>query len=98
MSTSIREKFESRFGQEPKNAPLTVDLGTQKVVKELPAREIKVSKLEITSIEDSSVDKKVTAFVKGFPGKITLWEGSSYDSIGQWTDADVANRIKEIYK
>jgi hypothetical protein len=94
MNTNIPE----RFKKELKNPALTVDLGGAKVIKELPARQITVSKIEITSIEDSSVDKKVTARINGAPGTIVLWEGEAYDKIGQWTDADVANRIKEIYK
>jgi hypothetical protein len=97
MNTAIKEKFESRFSQEPKNAPLTVDLGAAKVIKELPAREIKVSKIEITSTTDSSVNKTITADIIGL-GKVILWQGPEYDKIGQWNDTDVANRIKEIYK
>lgn len=27
---------------------------------------------------------------------IILWDGDDYDAIGQWTDDDVQNRIKEI--
>jgi hypothetical protein len=30
-------------------------------------------------------------------GRVVLWEGDAYDAIGQWTDTDVENRIKEIY-
>lgn len=94
---NIPQRFQDMI-IEPKNSPLTVDLGSVKVVKELPAQQIKVSKIEINSITDSAVDKKVTAFVKGFPSTIVLWEGAAYDAIGQWTDTDVTKRIKEIYK
>lgn len=96
MNTNIPERFLNRMKQEPGN-PLTVDLGSKKVIKEIPARNIEVSKIQITSIEDSAVAKKVVAKTKGFPGQIVLWEGAAYDAIGQWTDTDVANRIKEIY-
>jgi hypothetical protein len=97
MNTNIPERFLNKFEKEIGN-PLVIDLGGKKVVKEIPARNIEVSKIEIMSIEDSAVTKKVVAKVKGFPGQIVLWEGEAYDAIGQWTDTDVANRIKEIYK
>lgn len=29
--------------------------------------------------------------------ELTLWEGDTYDTIGQWTDTDVDNRITEIF-
>jgi hypothetical protein len=96
MNTNIPEKFLNRFKE--KNSPLTIDLGSKKVVREIPAINIEISKIEILSIEDSAVEKKVTAKTKGLTGQIVLWEGAAYDAIGQWTDTDVANRIKEIYK
>ena len=30
-------------------------------------------------------------------GRIVLWRAAAYDSIGQWTDADVTNKLKELY-
>ena len=77
---------------------LVIDLGGPKVIKSTPASEIKLSSITIISILDNSKAKKVVANLKGYPGKVTLWEGEAYDAIGQWTDADVANRLKEIYK
>ena len=82
----------------PVGTPLTIDLGEPKVIKQIPAFEIKASKIEIKSIEDSSEKKTVTAFINVVPGKVVLWEGDAYDAIGQWTDTDVATRIKEIFK
>ena len=98
MNTNIPEKFKKMFNKEEANAPFTVEFSNPKVVREIPKQQVKVSKIEITSITDSSVDKKVTAYVKGLPRTIVLWEGEAYDAIGQWTDADVTARIKEIYK
>lgn len=98
MNTNIPEKFRKMFSKEEANAPFTVEFSKPKVVKEIPKQQIKLSKIEITSITDSSVDKKVTAYVKGLPRTIVLWEGASYDAIGQWQDSDVTARIKEIYK
>ena len=76
---------------------ITVNFQTPKVVKEIPASNITVSKIEITSIEDSSSTKTVTAYTKGYPFKIILWTGAAYDAIGQWTDADVTSRIHQLY-
>jgi len=64
--------------------------------KEIPAKQIKINKLEIFSVIDEPSNKKVTALLKHF-GKITLWEGDAYDEIGQWTDDDVKQRLIEIY-
>jgi len=55
-----------------------------------------VDKLTVTQIVDWSEIKTVTASVKEL-GTITLWQGDAYDQIGQWTDADVQNRILELY-
>ena len=56
-----------------------------------------ISEITINEITDNSEIKMVRAFTKE-AGVIVLWEGDAYDTIGQWTDTDVANRIKEIYK
>jgi hypothetical protein len=77
---------------------VVIDLGGLKVIHSTPANQLKLSSIKISSILDNAKAKKVVANVEGYPGKIVLWEGAAYDAIGQWTDADVANRIKEIYK
>jgi hypothetical protein len=41
--------------------------------------------------------KLVRCFVEELEQPITLWEGSAYDAIGQWTDTDVTNRLNELY-
>lgn len=80
------------------NSPVVVDLKGVKVVKEIPATQITVEKIEIVSYLDSPVDKIVIAYTKGYPGEIVLWEGEDYDKIGQWKDSDVTKRIQELYK
>ncbi len=64
------------------------------VVKELKRT---VNDLTVEEVVDNSERKEVKAFVQQL-GVITLWEGAAYDAIGQWTDADVVARIKELYK
>ena len=64
------------------------------VVKEMKQT---ISEITINEITDNSEIKMVRAFTKEV-GVIILWEKESYDAIGQWTDTDVTNRIKELYK
>ena len=74
---------------------LAIDLPSEIVIKHIPAYTVKTSKIEVSSIIDDSVAKKVTA--KTNLGGIVLWEGAAYDAIGQWTDADVHNKLVELY-
>ena len=77
--------------------PFVINLGKQVVIKEIPAMTFKANKIEIDSITDSASDKTVVATLTNGT-KVTLWQGSDYDAIGQWTDTDVENKIKDIYK
>jgi hypothetical protein len=74
---------------------LTIDLPSEIVIKHIPAYTVKASKIEVKNIVDDSVAKKVIANTS--LGKIILWEGAAYDAIGQWTDADVHNKLVELY-
>jgi hypothetical protein len=56
-----------------------------------------VSTLTVTRVVDLPKKKMVRAFVEEIDGPITLWEGATYDSIGQWTDANVQTRLTELY-
>ena len=73
-----------------------VDLGGEKTIAKFPAREIKDSKIIISHIVDDYSRKKIIAHTRSFLGTVVLWEGEEYDSVGQWTDLDVKNRIIEI--
>jgi hypothetical protein len=77
--------------------PLVVSLYTPKVIKEIPAYQVIQSEIEIDYFLDSPADKIVEAYAKNI-GKIVLWEDDAYDAIGDWTNADVAARLNEIYK
>lgn len=77
---------------------LTVDFGKDVVLKSIPAMQFKSDKLNVLKVEDDSNSKTVTAYISGPLGKVILWEGKAYDEIGQWTDTDVTNRLKEIFK
>lgn len=55
-----------------------------------------VDQITIFSIQDFPSRKLVQANTREI-GVVVLWEGEAYDTIGQWTDADVINRINELY-
>jgi hypothetical protein len=74
---------------------MKVILDTQKEV--VVVKEIKktITELTILELKDSPEQKKVQAFVQEL-GLVTLWQGEEYDAIGQWTDADVINKLKSL--
>lgn len=75
---------------------LKLELENEYVFKSIPSINLKTSKIEVLKIEDNYESKQIVALLK-FPSmKIVLWEGENYDQIGQWTDSDVINRLKEI--
>jgi hypothetical protein len=56
-----------------------------------------ITKVEITEVVDDFRRKIITAKTNEF-GSIILWKDEDYVTIGQWTDTDVINKIKSIYK
>ena len=76
---------------------LKITLDTPKVVKEIPASQIKISEIEVLKFEDSPSLKTVKAYTTNtLVGTLTLWEGDAYTSIGDWTQSQAVDRIKEI--
>jgi hypothetical protein len=55
------------------------------------------STLKVRSVTDKPAEKRVLARIEDLPDNIVLWEGASYDAIGQWTDTDVSARLNEIF-
>ena len=62
----------------------------------IPPKTRVITSVEIISMLDEPAQKRVTVKTKEF-GNIALWVGKEYEEIGQWTDQDVIDRIKEIY-
>lgn len=60
-------------------------------------KKVTINKLTIQRMVDLPGQKKVVCFVKEIPTPIILWEGDTYDSIGQWTDVNVLARLRQIY-
>lgn len=60
-------------------------------------KEVKTILKEITVREmvDNSELKYVQAITLEL-GPVILWKGEEYDAIGQWTDADVINKLKSL--
>ncbi len=56
-----------------------------------------VSTLTVNRIVDLPKQKVVRCFIEELEEPIVLWKGEAYDAIGQWTDADVTNRLNELY-
>lgn len=53
--------------------------------------------VDLVSDDGSTVTARISFFnTNGYTKTLTLWGGESYAQIGQWTDQDVDNRIKEL--
>jgi hypothetical protein len=76
---------------------MKVTLPSEKRIVLRQAEAVNIIDITIMAITDNPSQKKVTCVTKEL-GLITLWEGSAYDSIGQWTDSDVEDKIKDLYK
>ena len=68
-----------------------------KNIVRVPEMRATISAITIMEMTDSPERKSVYAMTREL-GRIILWEGAAYDAIGQWTDADVENRINELYQ
>jgi len=56
-----------------------------------------IEEITIEEVVDNNSRKEVKAYTKEL-GILVLWTGDAYDAIGEWTDADVVARVKELYK
>ena len=85
------------MSQNSQNSVRTINLPAEKIIREIPAYQLKINKVDIKYVQDDMANKKVTAITTGPTGTVVLWEGPAYDAIGQWTDQDVEDRIIELY-
>ena len=76
---------------------MRVDLNGTKTITVVPAQTKTLSSLTIDRVVDLQGDKKVFAIINELYEPVDLWVGADYDAVGQWTDTDVANRIREIF-
>jgi hypothetical protein len=56
-----------------------------------------ITKLTVARVVDLPKQKVVRCFCEELDEAIVLWEGAAYDSVGQWTDANVQARLTELY-
>ena len=63
----------------------------------VPQQSVTITGLTIQRMIDLPNEKVVRVFINELPNPIILWSGSTYDSIGQWTDADVQTRLTQIF-
>jgi len=74
---------------------MIVTFDSPKTIVTIPQVTKTVSTVNVVQLTDLPESKVVFAYTAEV-GRITLWTGSAYDTIGQWTDTDVVNRIKEL--
>lgn len=86
----------SRRNLSKQSTAFVVNLPVEVVVREVPAYQVKTSIIEVLSVDDNSIQKKIIANTKQL-GEIVLWESDSYDRIGQWSDDDVQTRLIELF-
>lgn len=56
-----------------------------------------LTKLTVRRMIDIPGVKIIRVATAELPKPIILWQDAAYDAIGQWTDTDVVNRLKELY-
>jgi hypothetical protein len=76
---------------------MDVNLGSTASIVTQPEQTISLSTLTVERMVDLPNEKKVFVFIKELGNQVTLWEGASYDAIGEWTNADVQARLVELY-
>lgn len=60
--------------------------------------DIVLTDMTIELVSDFPLQKQVVAtlIASGQSANVVLWEGADYDRIGQWTDAEVLERVNEL--
>ena len=79
------------------NQMITINLPKKVKVKTYGNKDVEIDKIEVFEMVDSPMRKTVTAHCNNHPTKILVWEGAAYDSAGQWTEADLIEKIKALY-
>jgi len=76
---------------------MEVNFSGNKDIVLVQEQKVTLDKLTVVRMVDLPAQKKVVVFLKEIAKPTVLWEGDAYDSIGQWTDADVTARLLQIY-
>jgi hypothetical protein len=73
-----------------------ITLNTPGAILIQPASSLPVTTVTVERVVDIPEFKIVELYITSYPFPIRLWEGSSYDAIGQWTDSDVTARVQTM--
>lgn len=76
---------------------MQINLNTPKKIVIQEERSKNIETLTVVRVVDLPQQKMVRCFLEEIDEPVVLWEGDSYDAIGQWTDTDVAERLAEIF-
>lgn len=57
---------------------------------------ITTDKVALSHIIDNTLSVVATVVIEGFPKTIVLWQGDSYTAIGDWTQKEAEDKIKEL--
>ena len=74
---------------------MNIAFNQPKTITISPAITTTVESVDVALMTDFPMEKRVCAQLKQ-GGNHLLWEGDAYDAAGQWTDADVEARLREI--
>ena len=83
----------------------TINLPSEETIVLITQKEesLTTNKISVDTVIDNGESVKATVSFfssTGITKSLILWDAEStptYQAIGQWTDTDVENRIKEIY-
>jgi hypothetical protein len=76
---------------------IVINFEQETFIKTVPAYNVNSKTIKIIQLVDLPIDKKVIAQTYSQIGSIVLWEGEAYDAIGDWTNQDVIDRVKEMF-
>lgn len=76
---------------------LEVTLSQERTIEVQPVQTAAITTLTVNRMIDVPGEKKVFVFLEELRQPVLLWEGDAYDAIGDWTNANVDARLKEIY-
>jgi hypothetical protein len=62
----------------------------------IDSKEVTISKLTIKSITDSPLSRRVWVYFSDAKYPITIWSGEAYDTIGDWTQAQLEDALTAL--
>ena len=75
---------------------MKVVLDNPKEIVLVPERKRTITEFNVIEMVDNPM-RKIVEVATEEVGRIILWKDADYDAAGQWTDADVANKLKQLY-